>query len=302
MIAKCSTTQKLDFLRDRQVWQYGINLIQEEEIMKKFNLDRQWVLSGCVPIVLLTLFMLVVLPVSAYSADRLVINNGSGTPVIVMEDNGYITTGGVYFTQSGVPGFWLDETGSGHKGAYFVLDNNWMQVQRRAQGFGGYEAGVEMIHIKAPAYSLVIEESGEVGLGLRYPVYPLELANGAHCTAGGVWTHASSREYKKDIKDLTSAEAVDTLKGLNPVKFNYKASSDEHHVGFIAEDVPELVATKDRKGMSSMDVVAVLTKVVQEQQKTIAELSRKMSELERELKLKNDVAMVATDLSPSVVR
>ncbi|MBC8391607.1 MAG: hypothetical protein H8E17_03440, partial [Deltaproteobacteria bacterium] len=50
--------------------------------------------------------------------------------------------------------------------------------------------------------------------------------------------------------------------------------------GFIAEDVPELVATKDRKGMSSMDVVAVLTRVVQEQQKTIAELSRKMRELE----------------------
>ena len=46
-----------------------------------------------------------------------------------------------------------------------------------------------------------------------------------------------------------------------------------------------------------MDVVVVLTKVVQEQQKTIAELSRKMSELERELKLKNDVAMVTTDLS-----
>ena len=90
---------------------------------------------------------------------------------------------------------------------------------------------------------------------------------------------------------------MDTLKSLNPVKFSYKASSDEHHVGFIAEDVPELVATKDKKGMSSMDVVVVLTKVVQEQQKTIAELSRKMSELERELKLKNDVAMVTTDLS-----
>jgi hypothetical protein len=73
-------------------------------------------------------------------------------------------------------------------------------------------------------------------------------------------------------------------------------------VGFIAEDVPELVATKDKKGMSSMDVVAVLTKVVQDQQKTIAELSKKMDELERELKLKNDVAMVATDLFRPVVK
>ena len=130
----------------------------------------------------------------------------------------------------------------------------------------------------------------------------MHMVSGAYCSTGGVWINASSREYKKDIKDLTTDEAVDTLKELNPVKFSYKAGSDEHHVGFIAEDVPELVATKDKKGMSSMDVVAVLTKVVQEQQKTIAELSRKMSELERKLKLKNDVAMVTTDLSRPVVR
>jgi len=63
-------------------------------------------------------------------------------------------------------------------------------------------------------------------------------------------------------------------------------------VGFIAEDAPELVASKDRKGMSSMDVVAVLTKVVQEQQKvvqerrtTIAELSRRLVIVERGVKI-----------------
>ena len=199
------------------------------------------------------------------------------------------------------PGFWLDETGTGNKGAYFVLDANWMQVQRRSQGFGAYETSPIFINIGAPGASFYVNASGYVGFGLN-PSYPLHMASGAFCSTGGSWYNASSREYKKDIKALTTDEAVDTLKGLNPVKFNYKASSDEHHVGFIAEDVPELVATKDRKGMSSMDVVAVLTKVVQDQQKTIAELSKKMTELERELKLKNDVAMVDTDLSPSVVK
>jgi hypothetical protein len=48
------------------------------------------------------------------------------------------------------------------------------------------------------------------------------------------------------------------------VTFNYKASANEKHVGFIAEEVPELVATKDRKGLNPMDIVAVLTKVVKE--------------------------------------
>jgi hypothetical protein len=37
----------------------------------------------------------------------------------------------------------------------------------------------------------------------------------------------------------------------------------------------------DRKGLSPMDVVAVLTKVVQEQQKTISELRERMAKLER---------------------
>jgi len=55
-------------------------------------------------------------------------------------------------------------------------------------------------------------------------------------------------------------------------------------VGFIAEDVPELLATKDRKGLSPMDIVAVLTRVVQEQQKTIADLSEKLTDLEKKLK------------------
>ena len=88
---------------------------------------------------------------------------------------------------------------------------------------------------------------------------------------------------------------MDALQGLNPVTFTYKAAPEEQHVGFIAEDVPDLLATKDRKGLSPMDIVSVLTKVVQEQQgiiqeqKKIAEqqqsinaaLSEKIAELER---------------------
>lgn len=277
--------------------------------MKKIGFGKQrsgklFTLStiGLTSTVLFALVMVFTLPISAFSADRLVVNNASGDPVILMEDDGDITTVGVYYTQGVFPGFWLDETGAGYKGAYFVLDNGTMQVQRRAQGFGAWEASIMLLEVNAPGASFTIRSSGNVGFGLWANSHPLQMASGAYCSSGGVWTNGSSREYKKDIKDLTSAEAMDTLKGLNPVKFSYKASSDERHVGFIAEDVPDLVASKDRKGMSSMDVVAVLTKVVQEQQKTIAELSKKMSELERELKLKNDVAMVATDLSLPVVR
>jgi len=109
----------------------------------------------------------------------------------------------------------------------------------------------------------------------------LTMANGASCTVGGVWTNASSISLKENIQDLSTQEAVETLNNLNPVKYNYKADKEERHVGFIAEDVPDMVASKDRKGMSPMDVTAVLTQVVKEQQKMIQEQKEIVRELQK---------------------
>jgi ClpP class serine protease len=114
------------------------------------------------------------------------------------------------------------------------------------------------------------------------------MSNGASLTTGGVWTNASSRALKENIENLNADEAVAALTKLNPVKYNYKIDKTDKHVGFIAEDAPELVATSDRKGMSPMDVVAVLTKVVQEQQKVnqeqqevIANLHERITKIEK---------------------
>jgi hypothetical protein len=224
-------------------------------------------------------------------SNKLYIDNSSTTSPLIYGDfdsnllrvNGTMEST-LYRTQSETPGFWLDETGSGYKGAYFVLDDNWMQVQRRAQNFGAYEASPIFINIGAPGSSFYVNTTGYVGFGLA-PSHPLHMVSGAHCTAGGVWTNASSRKYKTDIKQLTADKALTTLTELKPVEFVYKADKEEKHVGFISEDAPALVATKDRKGMSSMDVVAVLTKVVQEQQKTVQEQRLIIAELSRRLTL-----------------
>jgi hypothetical protein len=137
----------------------------------------------------------------------------------------------------------------------------------------------------------ILAINGSLGIGTTAPVYPLEMASGAHVTAGGVWTDASSRAFKDKIETLSLEEALGALLGLQPVKFEYKASPQDQYVGFIAEDVPELVAMKDRKGLSAMDVVAVLTKVVQEQQRIIKDqqnaisaLSSKVTALDRLLR------------------
>jgi hypothetical protein len=127
-----------------------------------------------------------------------------------------------------------------------------------------------------------ITSAGNIGLGVAAPTNPIQHSSGALLTAGGVWTNASSRALKQDIVDLPAGDAMAALKELNPVTYSYKVDPAEHHVGFIAEDVPNLVATKDRKGVSPMDVVAVLTKVVQEQQTTIDELKARLAKLEEQ--------------------
>lgn len=96
----------------------------------------------------------------------------------------------------------------------------------------------------------------------------------------GKLTQGSSRSLKEDVAELTGSEAVQTVAALSPVKFRYKADRERtNHLGFIAEDVPDLVATPDRKSLSAMDIVAVLTKAMQEQQKTIDALLEKVAAL-----------------------
>jgi hypothetical protein len=91
----------------------------------------------------------------------------------------------------------------------------------------------------------------------------------------------SSRELKENITNFSTQEAIEALADLNPVKFNYR--EDKHKeptVGFIAEDVPELVATADRKGICPLEIVAVLTKVIQQQQQELSCLKERLNALE----------------------
>jgi hypothetical protein len=153
--------------------------------------------------------------------------------------------------------------------------------------FGSYsDHKVHIVTGTATTKRLTIKNTdGFVGIGDTNPAHPIVVAtaNNARLETSGNWVNPSSRELKENIESLTADEAIETLLGLNPVKYNYKVDKTEGYVGFIAEDVPELVAVKDRKGLVPMDVVAVLTKVVQQQQKSIREQQKTITELKKEI-------------------
>lgn len=104
-----------------------------------------------------------------------------------------------------------------------------------------------------------------------------------HLTGGGVWMPVSSRKYKENIEPLTSEEAERTLDQLIPVSFNYKVIPEQRTAGFIAEEVPALLAMKDRKSLTDMDFAAILTKTVQDQEQQIKEQQLKIKTLKQRI-------------------
>ena len=67
------------------------------------------------------------------------------------------------------------------------------------------------------------------------------------------------------------------LQHLNPISFAFKEdAAHQQHLGFVAEDVPTMVATPDQKGFSPMAIIAVLTKVVKEQQEQLSAFHKDM--------------------------
>ncbi|MBC8113318.1 MAG: tail fiber domain-containing protein [Candidatus Saccharimonas sp.] len=164
--------------------------------------------------------------------------------------------------------------------------------------FGALTSGKGLNLLAGGTTKFLMNSTGQIAFGSPPPAITnraLIHTSGAHLTLGGVWTSVSSRAAKQDIEPITSEQARQTVRALQPVGFRYKNELDERYVGFIAEDVPELVATHDRKGLAPMDITAVLTKVVQDQdklnekqqqtidrqQQLIDSLSKRLADLER---------------------
>jgi hypothetical protein len=136
---------------------------------------------------------------------------------------------------------------------------------------------------------MVIKDTGYVGIGTTSPSYPLEMGSGAHCTAGGVWTDASSADLKENFTEVDGADVLAKLQELPITRWNYKAEDPAiQHMGPVAEDFHALFGLGDGdKAISGVDRSGValaaiqgLYQMVQEKEAEIAELRARLAAVE----------------------
>ncbi len=149
----------------------------------------------------------------------------------------------------------------------------------------------------AATNSIYIDSGGKVTIGATTGAEKFNVEGNAFIS--GNIEIGSSRTLKQDIEPLSATEALAAVKALEPVRFAYKSDPEETTLGFIAEDVPALVATNERKSVNPMDVIAALTRTVQEQQSMIETQAKAFEELVRQFEdFKKDVVTRAADSRP----
>jgi uncharacterized small protein (DUF1192 family) len=139
------------------------------------------------------------------------------------------------------------------------------------------------------AEKLRVDAAGNVGIGVTAPTSKLHVA-GAGLFTGQVqatsFYQSSLRSLKKDIKPFT-ASALDIFKKVQVRTFIFKAdTTGKTNIGFIADEVPDEMATPKRNGVDQASTVALLVKAVQELTEQNKVLQEKISRLEAKMKEK----------------
>ena len=137
-------------------------------------------------------------------------------------------------------------------------------------------------------------ENGNVGIGNTSPSALLEVGTGGAVCNGTTWTDGSSRDFKKDIEPMTDADLQNlfaVLQEVDLVRFRYKIEDEESEprVGMIAEEMPDELASADRRGLELGRHVGFLMGVV----KAMHAENQKMAEQIEELRAKVDTLTAA---------
>lgn len=135
--------------------------------------------------------------------------------------------------------------------------------------------------------------SGNVGIGVSNPLYRLDVEGvinaSGNVRANGVVLTSDAR-LKQDIHD--TSYGLKTVMALRPVEYQKKNSIQDknynkHEIGFLAQDIAKVLPSLVTSGsdeyktlaVSYTELIPVLTKAIQEQQKQITQLKTENEKL-----------------------
>jgi len=126
--------------------------------------------------------------------------------------------------------------------------------------------------------------NGNIGIGITDPgTYKLNI-NGTGYLNSAAWVYGSDMRLKENIVSITSG--LNIIEKLNPVKFDY-IKGEKKQTGFIAQEVEKVlpdIVVRQKDGMFGLkteSIIPYLVKSIQEQQKEIDSLKKRIETLEK---------------------
>jgi len=168
----------------------------------------------------------------------------------------------------------------------FSANNGGVVGEFFADGSGLFLGGTPSVYFRASTdhpillgtnstVRAIITNTGNFGIGLIDPSYPLQV-NGA--VAGTGFVNTCSKDFKEDIQRVGDASypvMLAKLLDMDLTTYKYKkeyGGDGDVKQGFIAEDMPEEVLSKDGKGVDVYELLTLTIGAMKAQQKKIAEL------------------------------